>query len=193
MIKAIPENIDKAKNHLLSGYPIIYPTDTLYSFGAIANDDITIKKINKLKRRTSPISIIVPNIKEIEKYGYVHSKHEELINNIFPGKYTILLKAKKHSLSKLIQNKSNLIGIRIPKESFCINLVLELSMPIITTSINEHGSSPLTNIGIIKKTYPKIKIYYSKRNLDSKGSTILDLSDGQSINTIRQGDGKIIA
>ena len=73
-------------------------------------------------------------------------------------KYTILLKAKKHSLSKLIQNKSNLIGIRIPKESFCINLASALSIPIITTSINEHGSPPLTNIETIKKTYPEIII-----------------------------------
>jgi len=192
MLKAIYKNIDKAKNHLLNGYPIIYPTDTLYSFGAIANDDVTIKKINELKKRTSPISIIVSNIKKIEKYGHVHSKHKELINNIFPGKYTILLKAKKHSLSKLIQNKSNLIGIRIPEELFCTKLVSALSIPIITTSINEHGNPPLTNVEIIKKTYPKIQIYYSKRNLDSKGSTILDLSDDQSINTMRQGDGEII-
>ena len=158
----------------------------------MANDDTTINKINKLKKRTSPISIVLSNINEIEKYGYISSKHKKLINNVFPGKYTVLLKAKKHSLSKLIQNKSNLIGIRIPKEVFCIKLVSTLSMPIITTSINEHGKPPLTNVEIIKKTYPEIKIYYSKRNLDSKGSTILDLSDGQSINTIRQGDGKII-
>ena len=192
MVKAISKNIDEAKKHLLNSCPIIYPTDTLYSFGAMANDDVAIKKINKLKKRTSPISIIVSDIKEIEKYGHIHNKHKGLINNIFPGKYTILLKAKKHSLSRLIQNKSNLIGIRIPKESFCINLASALSTPIITTSINEHGSPPLTNIETIKKTYPEIKIYYNKRILDSKGSTILDLSNEQSISTVRKGDGKII-
>ena len=91
-----------------------------------------------------------------------------------------------------IKNESDLIGIRVPKEPFCINLVSALSIPIITTSINEHGSPPLTNIETIKKTYPEIKIYYNKRILDSKGSTILDLSNEQSISTVRKGDGEII-
>ena len=43
----------------------------------------------------------------------------------------------------------------------------------------------------IEKQYPKIKIFYDERKLDSKGSTILDLSK-QSINLVRQGDGNII-
>ena len=50
--------INEAKKHLLNSCPIIYPTDTLYSFGAMADDDVAIKKINELKKRTSPISII---------------------------------------------------------------------------------------------------------------------------------------
>ena len=85
MVKAISENINEAKKHLLNSCPIIYPTDTLYSFGAMADDDVAIKKINKLKKRTSPISIIVSDIKEIEKYGHIHNKHKGLINNIFFG------------------------------------------------------------------------------------------------------------
>ena len=74
-----------------------------------------IDKINKLKKRETPISIILSNLNEIETYGYIPDKHKNLIYRILPGKYTILLEAKKHSLSKLIQNKSNLIGIRITK------------------------------------------------------------------------------
>ena len=121
MIIPITKNsIKTAKDYLLNGKPIIYPTDTLYSFGAIATDTKTITLINKLKKRESPLSIILSSINEIEKYGYIQDKFLNLINKIFPGKYTILIKAKKHNLSTSIQNKSNLIGIRVPNENFCL-------------------------------------------------------------------------
>ena len=68
----------------------------------------------------------------------------------------MLLKSKNHHLSKLIQNKSNLIGIRIPDHSFTIKLVKKILEPIITTSVNMHGEKPLLDIENIEKQYPKI-------------------------------------
>ena len=189
LIKAIQDNIQTAKKALLNGEPIIYPTDTLYSFGALATDSKVIKLINNIKKRIAPLSIILSNIEDIDTYAYINKK--DIINDILPGKYTILLKSKKHSLSKLIQNDSKLIGIRIPSHKFTINLVKSLQIPIITTSINLHGKKPLISIDNIKKTYPDIKIFYDKKKLDSRGSTILDLSKNH-IKVIRNGDGKII-
>ena len=191
IIPAIEANIDIAKEALLNGEPIIYPTDTLYSFGALATNSKTINLINKIKKRQAPLSIVVPNIDEINSYGYIQKKYITTINKILPGKYTVLLKSKNHHLSKLIQNRSKLIGIRIPNHSFTIKLVEKILEPIITTSVNMHGEKPLLDIENIEKQYPKIKIFYDERKLDSKGSTILDLSK-QSINLVRQGDGDMI-
>ena len=191
MIPATQNNINIAKQALLNGDPIIYPTDTLYSFGAIATDSKAINKINAIKKRISPLSIIVGNSDEINIYGNLKRKYIDIVNNILPGKYTILLKAKKHKLSRLIQNDSDLIGIRLPKHYFSLKLVNSLLTPIITTSVNIHGQTPLINLDDIKKAFPEIKIFYDKRTLDSKGSTILDLS-GDSISVIRKGDAKIV-
>ena len=80
MFKAISDNINLAKEILLNGEPIIYPTDTLYSFGAIANDNKAIGKINKLKKRKSPISIVLSDIKNIETY--IESSDKKLIKKI---------------------------------------------------------------------------------------------------------------
>ena len=191
MIPATQDNINIAKQALLNGDPIIYPTDTLYSFGAIATDSKAINKINAIKKRISPLSIIVGNNDEINVYGNLKRKYIDIVNDILPGKYTILLKAKKHKLSRLIQNDSDLIGIRLPKHHFSLKLVNSLLTPIITTSVNVHGKKPLINLDDIKKAFPKIKIFYDKKTLNSKGSTILDLS-GDSINVIRKGDAKIV-
>ena len=180
-----------AKDSLLSGKPIIYPTDTLYSFGAIATDTNVIQSINQLKKRVSPLSIIVPDIKSIESFGYVKTRYIDYIQKILPGKYTILIEAKKHDLSPLIQNKSKLIGIRIPDNKFTNLLVKSLNQPIVTTSVNIHGEPPLIDLDKIERNYPNIDIFHSKRKLDSEGSTILDLSK-ESISIVRLGDEKNI-
>tara|TARA_Y100001968_G_C19415308_1_gene748673 strand:+ start:1336 stop:1914 length:579 start_codon:yes stop_codon:yes gene_type:complete len=191
IIPAIENNIHSAKNALLDGRPIIYPTDTLYSFGALARDSKAIDIINKIKKRESPLSIVLSHIEQINHYGFIKEQYDTMIQDLLPGKYTILLKAKKHGLSKLIQNDSELIGIRIPDHDFTIQLVKQLSEPIITTSVNIHGEKPLINLDDIEKVYPEIKIFYDKEILDSKGSTILDLSR-DSIHIVRKGDGEII-
>ena len=74
MFPAIQDNIKIAKNTLLNGEPIIYPTDTLYSFGALATDSKTIRLINDIKRRTSPLSIVVSKVKEINTYAHIKKK-----------------------------------------------------------------------------------------------------------------------
>ena len=102
IVPKIENNINTAKEALLNGVPIIYPTDTLYSFGALAADSKTINLINNMKKRKSPLSIILSNVKQINTYGIIQKKYNLIINDIFPGKYTILLKAKKHELSSFL-------------------------------------------------------------------------------------------
>ena len=46
---------------LLDGEVIVYPTDTLYGFGVDATNTESIKKLNALKGRTQPLSIILEN------------------------------------------------------------------------------------------------------------------------------------
>jgi len=187
IIPAIEKNLSIAKEALKNGEPIIYPTDTLYSFGALATDSKTISIINNLKKRQSPLSVVLSKISQIENYGLINKQYESLIDDILPGKFTILLKSKKHNLSPLVQSDSELIGIRIPNHPFTIKLVDDLLEPIITTSINIHGKQPLIDIKKIEQEYPQIKIFYDKNRLDSKGSTILNLSQ-KNISIVREGD-----
>ena len=44
-----------------SGGVLVYPTDTIYGFGVNAQDPIAIDKLNTMKNRTGPISVIAPN------------------------------------------------------------------------------------------------------------------------------------
>ena len=53
-------SLEIASKVILEGGLIVYPTDTLYGIGADARNKKAIKKkINRIKRRETPISVIV--------------------------------------------------------------------------------------------------------------------------------------
>ncbi len=180
--------INHAIKTLEEGNILIYPTDTLYGLGADATNTSAIEKINKLKKRRSPLSIMVASLKEIHKYAITDLDIEKELRKIFPGPFTALMQSKKTNLSYLVQNKSNKIGIRIPNNMFCLDLLNEYKKPIITTSVNIHGEKSLNKVDEIEKKFPKINIYYQNNNLDSKGSTIIDFTENPP-KLIREGDG----
>ena len=114
------------------------------------------------------------------------------ISKILPGPYTILLKSRNNvKISNLVQAGSELIGIRFVNIDFCNQLIDKLKSPIITTSINKHGMESMSNIDDIISAFPSIKTFYDKKNLISKGSTIIDFSIMPE-KVIRVGEGKYL-
>ena len=111
------------------------------------------------------------------------------IQKLFPGPYTVLLKKKVSELSPLITLDSTLIGIRIPKHPFPIQIVEALGKPIITTSINRHGTEPLKDISQVAIDFPDIVIFEDQIVKNSKGSTIIDMTQNNP-KVVRVGDGK---
>ena len=191
MINSINErSIKFAVDTLKKGEIIAYPTDTLYGFGVDATNDEAINKLNQLKGRTQPLSIIIADFSEIEKYAKISKKTLEKINQYLPGPFTFLIKKRKSILSELVTYGSEFIGIRIPNHKFPLKLVDRLKKPLITTSINKNGHTPLNKIDDIENNYPEIKIFEDKNqnNMSSNGSTIIML-DENNIKLIRQGDG----
>ena len=180
--------VKQAVNILKGGGIIIYPTDTLYGFGVDATNSKAIEKLNELKNRQSPLSIIISSIKEIEKYGTFSSQNTKMIKTILPGPFTILIDSLKSNLSTLVNPNSDYIGIRIPNHQFPIQIVRLLGRPIVTTSVNKNKEPSLNNIIDMEKTFPNIDIFEDEINLSSKGSTIINLANNP-YKIIRYGDG----
>ena len=101
--------LNDALNNLEKGNLIIYPTDTLYGLGADATNTLAVQKINTLKKRKSPLSIMIQSIDEIQKYAMVNQNKINILKKILPGPFTILLKTKKSNLSHLINNGTIII------------------------------------------------------------------------------------
>ena len=181
--------LDYAVSLLKDGDIIAYPTDTLYGIGADATNTDTIHEVNHIKGRTQPLSIVLENIDDILKYAEMNEHQQSEIQKLFPGPYTVLLKKKVSELSPLITLDSTLIGIRIPKHPFPVQIVEALGKPIITTSINRHGTEPLKDISQVAIDFPDIVIFEDQIVKNSKGSTIIDMTQNNP-KVVRVGDGK---
>ena len=179
-----------ASKLLLDGEIIIYSTDTLYGFGVDATNTDAIDKINIIKKRKQPYSIIVSSLEMLKKYSIINMELENKFKNFFPGPYTVILERKKSNLSSLVSLNLGTVGIRIPDNQFVLDIVKKINRPIITTSINTHGQPSLNDINEISRKYNKINIFSDNIKRESKGSTIIDFSS-KPYKIIRQGDKSI--
>ena len=185
---ATNQYIDLARKALNNGDVIVYPTDTLYGFGVDATSTESIQRLNRLKGRIQPLSIILESVHQINKYAHFNDEIKNALLKIFPGRYTALLPAKTNNLSPLVQNGSEKIGVRIPDHFFPIKLIHLLNKPIITTSINQHGKEALNDVTQVEADFPNVDIFEDSNHTTSLGSTIIDFCTLQP-KIVRNGDG----
>ena len=185
-------NINEAVNLLQQGEIIVYPTDTLYGFGVDATNSDAIMRLNKIKNRKQPYSIIVNSFDMLNKYVIMPNIKKFDLKKYFPGPYTLIFLKNKSNLSDLVSLDLNTVGVRIPDFSFPCDIVSKLDKPIITTSVNFHNSKPLRDIESIKNSFSNISIFESSKFIGEKlGSTIIDVSNNK-FKILRKGSGKII-
>jgi len=186
---ATEKYIEMAVNSLKNGDVIVYPTDTLYGFGVDATNSDAIQKLNRLKGRSQPLSIVLQQVSDISNYAMVTPEIETELEKLFPGEYTVLLQSIKSNLSPMVFNSSPLVGIRIPLHFFPLQLVKVFGKPVITTSINRHGTTPLNDVTQVEIDFPNVEIFEDNDHTPSQGSTIIDMSQNP-FKIVRQGDGK---
>jgi tRNA threonylcarbamoyl adenosine modification protein (Sua5/YciO/YrdC/YwlC family) len=109
-----------------------------------------------------------------------------------PGPFTFILQANG-KVPKLFKRMKKTVGIRIPDNIICRQIVKELGHPIVSTSIHDDDKivDYTTDPEVIHEKYKKfVDIVISGGFGHNKPSTIVDCSDG-SFTIIRQGLGKL--
>ncbi len=185
MIKNIPIDHPKifstCKNSLDKGGIVIYPTDTLYGFGVDARNETAIKKLNSIKGRSSPISIIVENIEQLVTFTNLSKEKKKFIKENIGNKTTFILPSIKGNVHKSVMSSNNFIGFRIPENTIGPKLVSVIGYPITSSSVNRHGNKPMNNPKkIIDEFGDEVDIIINAGVLPtSSGSTIYMLRNNQ--------------
>ena len=143
----------KACDVMHRGGIIAYPTDTIYGFGCDSKNETAIEKLNKLKNRSGPMSVIAPNRKTAIDWMNIKVSQKNKIKNKLINGTTVIATAKKNVCSSLIMGSGSTLGIRIPKHNFCKELSSLFPNPITSTSANISGKNPCIRAEDISKEF----------------------------------------
>ena len=177
--------VELACSILNNGGVIVYPTDTLYGFGCDAKNESAIEKINTIKGRKAPMSVLVPNIEIAAKWINIPKHDKNIILEKLGGSTTIIVPVKFGITSPSITGDNDTLGLRIPDHKFCQKLSEAYPNPITTTSVNRTKQKPLTNPEKILYEFTReIDLIIDDGIIEGSGSTIYNFQD-RKLNIIR--------
>lgn len=175
---------------LQDGEIMILPTDTLYGIACDALNPKAIEKVCKLKGinpEKSHLSIICSDISMASEYSRFDNKAFQLLKVCTPGPFTFLFKSAP-TLPKAFKGRKT-VGVRIPDNKLCLDLVRRLGHPIMTTSIEFSDEDYARNPDLIAEAYEgNADFILSGEDGDIEPSTIVDCSGNEPV-VIRQGKG----
>ena len=132
--------IAEALEVLKRGGVILYPTDTVWGIGCDATNEAAVARVFEIKRRSEAKSLVLlacdldmiaKHIKEIPNIAIdLVEVNDAPMTIIYPGAQYLAPNAVAEDGS---------VGIRIPQNEFCVQLVRKLRRPLVSTSANISG------------------------------------------------------
>lgn len=199
LLKVYPQNpnpkaISKIADTLRKGGVIIYPTDTVYSFGCDIRQPKAIEQIARLKNikpEKANFSLIFYDLSQLSEYTrQVDNPTYKTLKKALPGPYTFILHAS-NAIPKIFQSNKKTVGIRIPDNNIPREIVNELGNPIIATSVHDDDEiiDYTTDPEMIFEKYKKVvDLVIHGGTGDNSASTIIDLTNGNQ-EVLREGKG----
>lgn len=189
--------INQVVNCLKNGGVIIYPTDTVYALGCDITQSKAIERICRLKGikpEKSNFSFVCSDLSHLSEFT------RPIPNNVFrimkralPGPYTFILEAN-NQVPKLLKQNKKTVGIRVPDNVICSEIIRQLGNPLISTSLHDTSDDILEYFSdpeIIHRQYQdSVDLVVDGGFGNIYPSTILDCS-GDDMVIVREGLGSL--
>ena len=130
------EKIRMCANTLRSGGLVAFPTETVYGLGANLLNKRAVERLYKVKRRSrdKPFTIHIAQTEKVEEFARdISTNAYKLIDKLWPGPLTIILKSRKNN---------GAVGLRMPKNLIALNLLEATAVPVVVPSANISGDKP---------------------------------------------------
>lgn len=200
-VKLTKENFDTTVGEaivvLRRGGLIAYPTETFYGLGVKFDIPESLKRLYKVKRRprgkAMPVIIgdrgSLPQVVSEKWLQTVPLSVESLMGRFWPGPLTLLLPARD-GLSEYLTADTGLIAVRVPGESFALQLARKTGFAVTATSANLSGMPPAESVERIVEYFDDgvDLLIDGGRTPGRLPSTIVDAS-GERIRIVREGVG----
>ena len=172
--------IEKALKVLKNGGIVVYPTESFYALGVMAINENAVTRLFELKKRPpqKPMPVIIGSRDVLPSIAKtIPREAEELMKEFWPGALTIVFNAV-NTVPDILTGGTGKIAVRIPGNSFALNLAKTAGFPITATSANLSGRPPAQAAEEIIDYFGREidLIIDAGRTLGGKPSTIVDVT-----------------
>ncbi|MEM4255387.1 MAG: L-threonylcarbamoyladenylate synthase [Candidatus Norongarragalinales archaeon] len=182
--------IDQCVSVIQKGGTLTFPTETSYGIGCDATNEKAVKRIYEAKEREAykPFPIVISDLRMAEEYFVLNDSARKLIKAFMPGPLSLVLDKKGSKMPDEFWPKEIGVAFRIPGKDFVRIMAQEAGVPLVATSANLSGRTPIYRFEDIKQTFNgKVELMVDGGNLPPiRPSTIIDLRDKQPI-VVREG------
>ncbi|MCQ2142203.1 MAG: threonylcarbamoyl-AMP synthase [Bacteroidales bacterium] len=150
------EVLAQALKVLREGGVILYPTDTVWGLGCDATNPEAVARIYQIKHRSDSKSVVLLANDMDMVARYIHQipdvaidlveVNDKPMTIVYPGAITYPAPAEgaeakfdRYHLAYNTVAEDGSVGIRIPLNDFCIEMVSKLARPLVSTSANISG------------------------------------------------------
>lgn len=191
------DTILKIVKCLKDGGIIIYPTDTVYALGCDITNNKAVERICKLKGiapEKANFSFVCDSLSHLSEFTKPISNHVfRIMKKALPGPYTFILEAN-NNVPKLLKQNRKTVGIRVPNNAICSEIVKLLGNPLISTSLHDNSDDILEYFSdpeIIEQQYGQVVDYVIDGGFGNiHPSTVIDFSEHEPV-VIREGLGSL--
>lgn len=185
-----PRDLARAVDILRSGGVVVYPTDTVYGMGCDLNNPQAINRVYSIKKipQRKPLALLCSDLKQISAYAQFSNPAFNLMKRVTPGPYTFVMQGTR-LVPRIMMTKQRTVGIRIPDNEVCLELIRGLGNPMVNTSASA-SEDDCSDPEVIAENFPGIDLLLDAGPLASENSTILDIST-LPVTILREGKGPI--
>ncbi len=188
-----PRQIKTIVECLLDGGIIIYPTDTIYGLGCDIFQHKAIERIARIKNvdpQKANFSFVCQDLSQLSLYTKSTSTAMyRLLKSYLPGPYTFILPSSKE-VPKILKNKKNTVGIRVPDNNITRMIVEELGHPILSTTLPGEMVEEYTDPELMERNFHKLVDIVVDGGIGGmKPSTVIDCT-GDTPVLVRKGIGE---
>jgi tRNA threonylcarbamoyl adenosine modification protein (Sua5/YciO/YrdC/YwlC family) len=190
-----PRLIKQIVECLQDGGVVVYPTDTIYGLGCSINHHKAVERICKIKNvdpEKAQLSFICKDLSHLSDYTKsIDTPLYRLLKSYLPGPFTFILPASKQ-VPKILQSKKSTIGLRVPNNEICQQILTELDVPILSASLPGEMVEEYTDPEIIYEKLGHLVDFVIDGGIGGMiPSTIVDCTT-DDWHITRQGLGEIV-
>jgi L-threonylcarbamoyladenylate synthase len=173
--------IRQAIEILNTGGIIIFPTDTAYGIGCRMDNEKSVERLFRLRKRPleKSVPVLVNSIEMAQYYTQPIPQDvvEKLMKPHWPGGLTIVLQSRIEKVPPLVRGGGETLGVRMPDHPVPLELIKGSGVPILAPSANFHGEKTPFTFSELNSELTKLVDFVIEGDIGNRqASTVIDCS-----------------